>query len=283
MFGALPLTRQQLARGYATAAQTGTKVPLVLFGIDGRYATALFQAAAAKKSLDTVETALSKVEGEFKKNPRLQELAASPLLTKPAKQELIKTFGKQDEITRNFFELLAENNRLAEIQNIIKSYKELMNAHRGIMTIKALDGKALNQVKSNLTKNGLIKDYKDINVINKVNPSILGGMVVEFGDYTIDMSAASKLAKLDKLLSVEGVIEYGSTIKVPDMHTRKRMMNEMVDAFLCLPGGYGTLEELLEMTTWSQLSIHKKPIVAVNTDGFYIPLQELIKNSVECK
>ncbi|KAJ2438971.1 ATP synthase F0 subcomplex subunit OSCP atp5, partial [Coemansia sp. RSA 2337] len=59
----------------------------------------------------------------------------------------------------------------------------------------------LKDVKDSLTKGGLIKNYKEVNVVNKVNPSILGGMVVEFGDYTIDMSVSSRLAKLEKLLT----------------------------------------------------------------------------------
>lgn len=63
--------------------------------------------------------------------------------------------------------------------------------------------------------------------------------------------------------------EYGKTTLVQDMHTRKRMMGQEADAFVALPGGYGTVEELMEMVTWHQLSIHSKPIVIFNMDGFY--------------
>jgi uncharacterized protein (TIGR00730 family) len=63
---------------------------------------------------------------------------------------------------------------------------------------------------------------------------------------------------------------------VEDMHTRKRMMFERSDAFVALPGGIGTLEELVEQLTWAQLGRHKKPIVLVNIDGFWQPFLSLL-------
>ena len=63
---------------------------------------------------------------------------------------------------------------------------------------------------------------------------------------------------------------------VKDMHERKAMMAELSDGFIALPGGMGTLEELFEMLTWSQLGIHSKPIGALNVDGFYDPLVTFI-------
>ena len=56
---------------------------------------------------------------------------------------------------------------------------------------------------------------------------------------------------------------------VEDMHTRKKMMYELSDAAIILPGGYGTLDELFEMITWNQLNIHNKKIVLMNSDGYY--------------
>src|SRR6476661_1054696 len=65
------------------------------------------------------------------------------------------------------------------------------------------------------------------------------------------------------------------TIVVPDMHTRKRLMFEKADAFVALPGGIGTLEELVEQMTWAQLGRHTKPILMLNTKGFWKPLLTL--------
>ena len=68
------------------------------------------------------------------------------------------------------------------------------------------------------------------------------------------------------------------TIVVGDMHTRKRLMFERSDAFVALPGGIGTLEELVEQMTWAQLGRHAKPILLVSIDGFWNPLLTLIEH-----
>ena len=65
-------------------------------------------------------------------------------------------------------------------------------------------------------------------------------------------------------------------IVTPDMHERKRTMFEMADAFVALPGGVGTLEELVEQLTWMQLGRHRKPVLAVNIKGFWEPLCALL-------
>src|SRR5258706_15146277 len=61
-----------------------------------------------------------------------------------------------------------------------------------------------------------------------------------------------------------------------DMHERKRIMFERADAFVALPGGVGTLEELVEQLTWAQLGRHRKPILILNIEGFWDPLCALI-------
>ncbi len=58
-------------------------------------------------------------------------------------------------------------------------------------------------------------------------------------------------------------------IITPDMHARKARMARLADAFLALPGGYGTLEELFEMVTWNQLGLHRKPVGLLDRDGFW--------------
>ena len=59
---------------------------------------------------------------------------------------------------------------------------------------------------------------------------------------------------------------------VPDMHTRKKLMSELSDAVVALPGGIGTLEELLEILTWKQLGLFNKFIVILNVNGYYYAL-----------
>ena len=73
------------------------------------------------------------------------------------------------------------------------------------------------------------------------------------------------------------------TIVVPNMHERKRIMFEQSDAFVVLPGGVGTLEEIVEMLSWKRLALHDKPIVFHSPGGFWEPLFELFKHTVEAK
>ena len=70
-------------------------------------------------------------------------------------------------------------------------------------------------------------------------------------------------------------------IITPDMHARKRLMFERSDAFVALPGGIGTLEELVEQLTWAQLGRHKKPILIANINGFWDPLRALLDHMTE--
>src|SRR5690606_30961517 len=65
-------------------------------------------------------------------------------------------------------------------------------------------------------------------------------------------------------------------IVTKDMHERKQLMFERSDAFVALPGGIGTLEELVEQLTWAQLGQHAKPILIANIDGFWEPLLTLL-------
>lgn len=66
----------------------------------------------------------------------------------------------------------------------------------------------------------------------------------------------------------------------PDMHTRKARMSALADAFIALPGGFGTLEELFETLTWAQIGLHAKPIGLLNTQGYYNPLLHLIDHAI---
>lgn len=68
---------------------------------------------------------------------------------------------------------------------------------------------------------------------------------------------------------------------VSDMHERKAEMARQADAFIALPGGFGTMEEVLEMITWSQLGIHKKPVGLLNVDGYYNSLLALFDSGVK--
>ena len=68
--------------------------------------------------------------------------------------------------------------------------------------------------------------------------------------------------------------------EVGSMHERKQLMYDLSDAFVALPGGLGTLEELAEVATWSQLGLHSKPVALLDIDGFWEPLVALLDRMV---
>jgi uncharacterized protein (TIGR00730 family) len=109
-----------------------------------------------------------------------------------------------------------------------------------------------------------------------------------YGGGSLGLMGALAKSTLDHGGSVTGIIPEFLTarenalarvqelIVTPDMHERKRLMFERSDAFIALPGGIGTLEELVEQLTWQQLGRHAKPILLANIDGFWEPLLALL-------
>ncbi|ORX94009.1 F1 complex, OSCP/delta subunit of ATPase [Basidiobolus meristosporus CBS 931.73] len=205
-FARVAVTPMRSVRTFATAQNI--KVPLTLFGLDGRYATALFTAAAKKNQLDAVESELTKLKQVIDKSEKVQFFLENPTLKREQKRagiDMLLGDQKVSDITKNLFTVLAENGRLNETSKIINSFNSLMMAHRGevlvtVTSAKSLKPAQLKQLQDSLTK-GSLAGSKKLTVQNKVNPTILGGLVIEFGDKTIDMSVSSKVAKLNKLLT----------------------------------------------------------------------------------
>jgi hypothetical protein len=82
---------------------------------------------------------------------------------------------------------------------------------------------------------------------------------------------------VEREIAHDGLTQFELT---PTMHERKARMVELADAFLVLPGGYGTLEELLEVVTWAQLGLHTKPVIAINTAGYWDGLLSFLDSAV---
>ncbi len=122
---------------------------------------------------------------------------------------------------------------------------------------------------------------------------IARGQTLVFGGGSVGMMGVLADAVLAKRGRVIGVIPNPLATKelehpgvadmrrVPDMHARKALMAELADAFVALPGGYGTFEELLETITWAQLGFHAKPIGLLNANGYFDPLVRLVEHAIE--
>ena len=121
-----------------------------------------------------------------------------------------------------------------------------------------------------------------------------GGVGVVYGGTCIGVMGSLADAVLEAGGTAVGVIPVGlfsrevphgnltELVEVPDMHARKRAMYERADAFCALPGGYGTLEEVFEAATWTQLGLHDrhKPVVLLDHNGFWSGLEAFLDRAV---
>lgn len=121
------------------------------------------------------------------------------------------------------------------------------------------------------------------------------GIEIVYGAGKVGLMGTLADAALDAGGKVTGVIpqfmvdngwcreKLTNLIVTPDMHTRKEKIVSLADATIALPGGVGTLEELMEIITWKQLGLYANPIVILNTRGYFNPLKEMLERAVEEK
>ncbi|XP_077336072.1 ATP synthase peripheral stalk subunit OSCP, mitochondrial [Lithobates pipiens] len=179
--------------------------PIQVYGLEGRYATALYSAASKEKKLDQVEKDLTRVLA-LVKDPKLSIIISNPHVKRPLKQKTIAdllTKEKFTPITANFFNLLAENGRLTKTSDVINAFGKIMSAHRGevlcsVTTSSPLDEANLTELKSALTS--FLAKGESLKLETKTDPTILGGMLVSIGDKYIDMSSKTKIRKLTKIM-----------------------------------------------------------------------------------
>ncbi|KAG5930461.1 ATP synthase F0 subcomplex subunit OSCP atp5 [Claviceps africana] len=197
-------------RSFAAAASTNSQPPIAVFGLDGTYASALYTAAAKSSTLDTTAKALATLNALVAKDAKLNGILQAPTLTPQDKSavvaELAKQAGAGGETVKNFLATLAENNRLGLLQGVCVKFGEIMSASRGEVELKVtsaqqLDNRTLSRLETAITKSAYVGPGKKLKVTNEVNPDIIGGLVVEVGDRTIDLSVSSRIAKMNKLLN----------------------------------------------------------------------------------
>lgn len=121
------------------------------------------------------------------------------------------------------------------------------------------------------------------------------GIEIVYGAGKVGLMGTLADAALDAGGKVTGVIpqfmvdngwcreKLTNLIVTPDMHTRKEKIVSLADATIALPGGVGTLEELMEIITWKQLGLYANPIVILNTRGYFNPLKKMLERAVEEK
>lgn len=193
-------------RSMATATKS-VKPPIQLFGVDGTYANALY--SASSENIDQTFNNLSKINDLIAKDPKVNEILTNPALSKDDRSSVIEVISsnlKLDKPIVNFLNVLSENNRLNEFKSIFEKFELLKNAHDGIVeakitSSKPLDSKILKRLQTSISKSSMISQGQTLKISNVVNPDILGGLVVEVGDKTVDLSISAKIAKLNNTLN----------------------------------------------------------------------------------
>ncbi|CAB3368982.1 Hypothetical predicted protein [Cloeon dipterum] len=191
----------------SAAAKQLVKTPIQVFGLEGRYASALYSAASKEKKLEVVEKELVGLKNQMKADARLQEFIKDPSMKRLVKKDILTKIAgvlKLSNLSTNLLTLLAENGRLKNLDTVISTFKTLMAAHRGevvceVTTAKALDEATKKELESALK--GFLKSNQTLLLTTKVNPELLGGMIVSIGDKYVDMSIASKVKKMTEVIS----------------------------------------------------------------------------------
>jgi F-type H+-transporting ATPase subunit O len=198
-----------LVRSFSTSnvANQLIKPPLQLFGIDGRYATALYSAATKQKTLEVVEKDLIKFQNAVQSDSKLREFIKNPTVKRAVKVDILKSITGQISLNpeaSNLLQLLAENGRLKNVDKVIDAFKLIMAAHRGEITCEVVTARELDAAQKQKLEAVLktfVKSKETIFLTARVDPGIIGGMVVSIGDRYVDMSVASKIKKYKEILT----------------------------------------------------------------------------------
>ncbi|KAM3958927.1 LOW QUALITY PROTEIN: ATP synthase subunit O, mitochondrial [Aphomia sociella] len=188
-----------------TAAQL-VKSPVQVFGLEGRYASALYSAGSKTKTLDAVEKELTSFQKGLTDAP-LKAFIINPTLKRSLKVNALKAIATKINLsptTSNLLGLLAENGRLGKLDTVINAFKIIMAAHRGEVTCEVITAKPLDQTQKQNLEAALkkfLKANETILLTAKVDPALLGGMVVSIADKYVDMSVATKVKKYTEIIS----------------------------------------------------------------------------------
>jgi len=196
--------RPLASRGLCASAEAA---PQVMFGTAGRYANALYAAAAKTKVLSEVEADLLLLKQTLSMSSELAGFCSDPSLGRETKAKAIVdvlSAAKATDITKNAMATLAENGRLGDVSKVIDMYGELMNASKGevsavITSAETLPPAELAQITKQLDS-FLEPGQKKISLSTKVDPALVSGITVEIGDKYLDFSVATQLKKLQTLL-----------------------------------------------------------------------------------
>ncbi len=177
-------------------------------GMSGRYARALFELALDSGQLEQVEADLSLFDEMMADSEDLTRLVKSPVFSAEEQEKALKavlTKAGFTEVTLNFFRLVARNRRLFAVKSMISDFDALLSQHRGEVSAQVSTATPLNEEQLSILEDVLKKSVgQDVRVEAKVDPSLLGGLVVKVGSRMIDNSLRTKLDSLKNVMKEVG-------------------------------------------------------------------------------
>lgn len=176
-------------------------------GLADRYASALYELADERKLLDQVAGDLRSVQAMLTESADFRRFIASPIMSRDDQKKGIDAVAEKaalSEVTRNFLGLLAQKRRLFALPGMISAYLSKLAAARGEVSAEVVTAKKLTEAQASALAAALKQVVgKDVAVESKVDPSILGGLVVKVGSRMVDSSIRTKLQRLQ--LAMKGV------------------------------------------------------------------------------
>ncbi|KAF9484417.1 F1 complex, OSCP/delta subunit of ATPase [Pholiota conissans] len=204
----------------ASAARSVSTVPGLgrrsASAIATKYSKAVYGAALAKspQTLTKVHIELANFSSVLQKDAEVAVFVNNPTLSLAERTKRLQAIfakletGKEtySDVTKNLLTVLSENGRLGETEGVIEGFNELVSQYKGEVTFTVtsatpLPKDTLTRLEKTLKQSQTAQAAKVLKVTNKVNPNILGGLIVDFGDKTIDLSVQSRVTKLNNALT----------------------------------------------------------------------------------
>ncbi|MEE2996570.1 MAG: F0F1 ATP synthase subunit delta [Pseudomonadota bacterium] len=178
----------------------------VTSGVAGRYAAALFELADEERSLDEIAADALTIRGLLAESADLRRLVASPVIGREEQGLAVTAVLEKagvSQLTRNFVGVVAKNRRLFALYDMCISYSELLSSRRGEMTAEVTTAQPFNEKQRNELEQALRKAIgSKVALDARVDPALLGGIIVKVGSRMVDASLKTKLQRLE--LSLKG-------------------------------------------------------------------------------
>jgi F-type H+-transporting ATPase subunit delta len=170
----------------------------IISGMAGRYATALFELARDEKAVDAVKKELDQFDALVGGSADLNRLVRSPVFGADEQLTALSAILSQAGITglaANFLRVITTNRRLFAVRDMIRAYRALVARHKGEVTAQVTVAEKLNDKNLDALKSALksVTGGRDIDLDVKVEPAIIGGLIVKIGSRMVDSSLRTKL------------------------------------------------------------------------------------------